>query len=282
MPAIPAFAGELNQVWTNLIDNAIFALDKNGILTIETSLDDKNVMVSVIDNGKGIPEDILSRIFEPFYTTKKMGEGTGIGLDIVNRIVKDHNGDIKVSVLFPAGPFSLYPYRLCSIQHHKKIPFNMKLPYIILVDDDLQVLHAIQRDIRNEYRDAYKIAATESALEALELIKELKLKNEAVAMFISDQRMPEMEGIRFLELASEIFPDARKVLLTAYSDIEAAIRAINTVKLDYYLQKPWHPPEEKLFPVVNDLLNEWQALYKPDMEATRIIGFQWSPKAPIA
>ena len=97
MPAIPAFAGELNQVWTNLIDNAIFALDKNGILTIETSLDDKNVMVSVIDNGKGIPEDILSRIFEPFYTTKKMGEGTGIGLDIVNRIVKDHNGDIKVS-----------------------------------------------------------------------------------------------------------------------------------------------------------------------------------------
>ena len=142
-----------------------------------------------------------------------------------------------------------------------------------------QVLQAIQRDIRNEYRDEYKIAATESALEALELIKELKLKNEAVALFISDQRMPEMEGIHFLELANEIFPDARKVLLTAYSDIEAAIKAINTVKLDYYLQKPWHPPEEKLFPVVNDLLNEWQALYKPDMEATRIIGFQWSPKS---
>ena len=155
----------------------------------------------------------------------------------------------------------------------------MKLPYIIIVDDDLQVLHAIQRDIRNEYRDAYKIAATESALEALELVKELKLKNEAVALFISDQRMPEMEGIHFLELANDIFPDARKVLLTAYSDIEAAIKAINTVKLDYYLQKPWHPPEEKLFPVVNDLLNEWQALYKPDIEATRIIGFQWSPKS---
>ena len=97
MPAIPAFVGELNQVWTNLIDNAIFALEKNGILTIETSRDDKNVMVSIIDNGKGIPEDILSRIFEPFYTTKKIGEGTGIGLDIVNRIVKDHNGDIKVT-----------------------------------------------------------------------------------------------------------------------------------------------------------------------------------------
>src|SRR6478735_8422326 len=111
----------------------------------------------------------------------------------------------------------------------------MKLPYIILVDDDIQVLRAIQRDIRNKYRDEYKVAATESAAEALELIKELKLKNEAVALFISDQRMPEMEGVAFLELANEIFPDARKVLLTAYSDIEAAIKAINDVKLDYYL-----------------------------------------------
>ena len=155
----------------------------------------------------------------------------------------------------------------------------MKLPYIIIIDDDVQVLRAIQRDIRNEYRDDYKVAATESAIEALEVIKELKLKNEEVALFITDQRMPEMEGIAFLEKANEIFPDAKKVLLTAYSDIDAAIKAINNVKLDYYLLKPWHPPEEKLFPVVNDLLNEWQALYKPDHEATRIIGFQWSLKS---
>lgn len=155
----------------------------------------------------------------------------------------------------------------------------MKLPYIILVDDDLQVLRAIQRDIRNEYREDYKIAATESAFEALELIKELKLKNETVAVFISDQKMPEMEGIAYLEKAAEIFPDAKKILLTAYSDIEAAIKAINKVKLDYYLLKPWHPPEEKLFPVLNDLLDDWHALYKPDHEATRIIGFQWSPKS---
>ena len=155
----------------------------------------------------------------------------------------------------------------------------MKLPYIILVDDDQQVLRAIQRDIRNEYREDYKVAATESAAEALELIKELKLKNETVALFISDQKMPEMEGITFLEKANEIFPDAKKILLTAYSDIEAAIKAINNVKLDYYLLKPWHPPEEKLFPVINDLLDDWHALYKPDFEATRIIGFQWSPKS---
>jgi thioredoxin reductase (NADPH) len=155
----------------------------------------------------------------------------------------------------------------------------MRFPYIIIIDDDAQVLRAIQRDIRNEYRDEYKIAATESASEALEIIKELKLKNDEVALFISDQRMPEMEGVAFLEKANEIFPGAKKILLTAYSDIEAAIKAINSVKLDHYLLKPWHPPEEKLFPVVNDLLDEWHATNKPQVEATRIIGFQWSPKS---
>ena len=155
----------------------------------------------------------------------------------------------------------------------------MKLPFIVIVDDDTQVLRAIGRDIRNKYRDEYRVAATESALEALELIKELKLKNEAAALFISDQRMPEMEGIEFLEKAREIFPEAKQVLLTAYSDIEAAIRAINTVKLDYYLLKPWDPPEEKLYPVVDDLLDDWHAQYTPDHEGIRIIGFQWSPKS---
>jgi len=155
----------------------------------------------------------------------------------------------------------------------------MKLPFIIICDDDIQVLRAIQRDVRNEYRNDYRIVATESANEAMELIKELKLKNETVALFISDQRMPEMEGIVFLEKAKDIFPDAKRVLLTAYSDIEAAIRAINNVKLDYYLLKPWNPPEEKLYPILNELLEDWQAIYKPDHEGIRIIGFQWSPKS---
>ena len=113
----------------------------------------------------------------------------------------------------------------------------------------------------------------------VELIKELQLKSEAVALFISDQRMPEMEGIEFLGKAKEIYPDTKSILLTAYSDIEAAISAINTIRLDHYLLKPWNPPEEKLYPVVNDLLEEWQALYKPDHEGIRIIGFQWSPKS---
>ncbi|MGZ3939128.1 MAG: FAD-dependent oxidoreductase [Flavisolibacter sp.] len=155
----------------------------------------------------------------------------------------------------------------------------MKLPFILIVDDDVQVLRAIQRDIRNEYHELYRIVATDSANEALDTIKELKLKTESVALFISDQRMPEMEGVVFLEKAKEIFPEAKRVLLTAYSDIEAAIRAINSVKLDYYLVKPWSPPEEKLYPVVNDLLEEWQAFYKPDHEGIRIIGFQWSPES---
>src|SRR5437762_13002339 len=155
----------------------------------------------------------------------------------------------------------------------------MKLPYILIVDDDAQVLGAIQRDMRNQYRDDYRIVSTESALEALELIKELKLKNEAVALFISDQKMPEMQGVEFLEKAREIYPEAKQVLLTAYSVIDAAVRAINTVMLDYYLLKPWSPPDEKLYPVVNDLLEEWHAHYKPDHEGIRIIGFQWSPKS---
>jgi len=97
LPVVPAYVGELNQVWTNLIDNAIGALDRDGVLTIETSCDPKNVTVSIMDSGTGIPADILSRIFDPFFTTKKVGEGTGIGLDIVKRVVKRHKGEIKVT-----------------------------------------------------------------------------------------------------------------------------------------------------------------------------------------
>ena len=121
----------------------------------------------------------------------------------------------------------------------------MKLPLIIIVDDDEQVLRGIHRDIRNQYRNSYRVSASNSAKETLELVKELQLKNEVVALFISDQRMPEMEGIDFLGKAKEFFPDAKSILLTAYSDIEAAIRAINSIKLDHYLLKPWSPPRNR-------------------------------------
>lgn len=155
----------------------------------------------------------------------------------------------------------------------------MNLPYIIILDDDRQVLGAIHRDVRNKYRDDYRVVASDNPMEVLQLIAELKLKNESVALFISDQKMPGMEGVEFLSKAKETFPDAKRVLLTAYSDIQAAVKAINNVKLHYYLPKPWSPPEEKLFPIMNDLLDEWQANYKPDHEGIRIIGFQWSPKS---
>lgn len=153
----------------------------------------------------------------------------------------------------------------------------MKLPFIIIIDDDVQVLRALRRDIQNKFRDEYKVLATDSALEAVDTVKELKLKNETVALFISDQRMPEMEGITFMEKTKEFFPDAKKILLTAYSDIEAAIKAINNLKLDYYLLKPWSPPEEKLYPVISDLLDDWQNNFIPEFEGIKIIGYQWSP-----
>ena len=153
----------------------------------------------------------------------------------------------------------------------------MKLPFIIIIDDDIQVLRAIQRDVRNKFRDEYKVLATDSAAEALDTVKELKIKNETVALFISDQRMPEMEGTAFMGKAKEFFPEAKKVLLTAYSDIDAAIKAINNLRLDYYLLKPWNPPEEKLYPVLNDLLDDWQNSFIPEFEGMKIIGYQWSP-----
>jgi thioredoxin reductase (NADPH) len=155
----------------------------------------------------------------------------------------------------------------------------MKLPFIIIIDDDEQVLRAIQRDVRRKYHHDYRVIAAGSGNEALEVVKELKLKNETVALFISDQRMPEMEGVVFLEQAKEIFPETKSVLLTAYSDTDVAITAINKLRLNYYLLKPWNPPEEKLYPVIDDLLDEWQAQYRPDHEGIRIIGFQWSPKS---
>ncbi|MES2731703.1 MAG: FAD-dependent oxidoreductase [Bacteroidota bacterium] len=155
----------------------------------------------------------------------------------------------------------------------------MKQPILLALDDDTQVLRAIVRDLRNVYRKDYRIMSTDSAKEALEVLTELKTKGETVALFLSDQRMPEMLGVDFLTQAKKIFPDAKRVLLTAYSDTEAAIRAINDVQLDYYLTKPWDPPEEKLYPILNDLLDDWQSNYKPEFDGLRIIGYPWSPKS---
>jgi thioredoxin reductase (NADPH) len=155
----------------------------------------------------------------------------------------------------------------------------MDQPIIFAIDDDPQVLRAITRDLKNHYRQDYRILSTTSVKEALDSLLELKNKGEVVAMFVSDQRMPEMEGIDFLCKALTFFPHAKRVLLTAYADTDAAIKAINDVKLDYYLTKPWDPPEEKLYPVITDMLEDWQGHYRPDFKGIKVIGYQFSPKS---
>jgi len=153
----------------------------------------------------------------------------------------------------------------------------MKKPIIFSVDDDPQVLKAIVRDLRSEYRKEYRILSTSSANEALDSLNELKRKGENIALFLSDQRMPEMEGVDFLERAMTLYPEAKRILLTAYSDTDAAIKAINDVNLDYYLMKPWDPPEERLFPIITDMLDAWEGSHTPEFAGLRIIGYQWSP-----
>jgi thioredoxin reductase (NADPH) len=155
----------------------------------------------------------------------------------------------------------------------------MEKPIIFSIDDDPQVLRAISRDLKSMYGKEYRIINTTSANEALESLTELKNSSDVVAMFVCDQRMPEMEGVAFLEKAIKIFPKAKRVLLTAYSDTEAAIKAINDVQLDYYLMKPWDPPEEKLYPVLNDLLDDWQNDYVPDFKGIKVVGYQFSPES---
>ncbi len=157
----------------------------------------------------------------------------------------------------------------------------MNKPIIFAIDDDAQVLRAINRDLRSNYRQDYRVMSTQSPKEALESLPELKKKGETVALFLSDQRMPEMIGVEFLEQARKIFPEAKRVLLTAYSDTDAAIRAINEVQLDYYLLKPWDPPTEKLYPILDDLLDEWQAGFKPEFTGIKLAGYQYSPKSHV-
>ncbi len=155
----------------------------------------------------------------------------------------------------------------------------MKKPIIFALDDDPQVLRAVTRDLKSEYRKEYRIMSTDSANDALEALIDLKKKNEVIALFLVDQRMPEMLGVEFLTEAKKHFPEAKKVLLTAYSDTDAAIKAINDVQLDYYLTKPWNPPEEKLYPTLNDLLDTWQLDFQPEFDGIKVVGYQFSPKS---
>jgi thioredoxin reductase (NADPH) len=152
----------------------------------------------------------------------------------------------------------------------------MARPILLAVDDDVSVLEAVVQDLRRQYGNTYRVMRAAGGQAALDTLAQLKSRDEPVALIISDQRMPGITGVQLLERARDIYPDARRVLLTAYADTEAAIRAINTARIHYYLNKPWDPPEEKLYPVLDDLLEDWQAGYVPVFEGLRVIGSRWS------
>lgn len=155
----------------------------------------------------------------------------------------------------------------------------MAKPVIFTVDDDPGVLRAIERDLRSNFGKDYRVVRADSGQSALDALRQLLLRNEPVALILSDQRMPDMNGVEFLEKARELYPEAKRALLTAYADTDAAIKAINAVRIDYYLLKPWDPPEERLYPVLQDLLDDWLAAFRPPFEGVRIISHRWSPKA---
>jgi thioredoxin reductase (NADPH) len=153
----------------------------------------------------------------------------------------------------------------------------MDQPVILTVDDEPDVLNAIERDLRRHFRSRYRVMKAGSGQQALEATQALKSRDATVALFLADERMPHMSGTAFLTHARLLYPAARKVLLTAYADTEAAISGINKVGLDYYLMKPWDPPEERLYPVLDDLLTDWSATYRPPFQGIRVVGVQWSP-----
>lgn len=155
----------------------------------------------------------------------------------------------------------------------------MSRPTIITVDDDREVLRAIERDLRRKYGATYRVLKADSGQSALEALRELKVRNDAVALLLVDQRMPGISGVEFMKQAIELFPDAKRVLLTAYADTEAAIRAINEASVNHYLLKPWDPPEQNLYPVLDDLLDDWQGSFRPPFEGIRVVGNRWSPRA---
>src|SRR5213595_3420297 len=154
-------------------------------------------------------------------------------------------------------------------------------PVLLAVDAELTALAAIERDLRREYGADFRIVCATSGSEALATLKKLKLRNEPVALLLVAQHIQEMTGVEFLEQAMDLFPDAKRVLLTASTDTDIAIFAMNQVKLDYYLRKPWDSPEEQLYPVLKDLLADWQVAYRPPFEGLRLIGHRWAAK-PIA
>jgi thioredoxin reductase (NADPH) len=155
----------------------------------------------------------------------------------------------------------------------------MAKPILLSVDDDADVLRAIERDLRSQYGADYRVLGSGSPESALDLLKQLKLRSDSVALLLADQRMPRMDGVHFLQEAMRVYPDAKRALLTAYADTTAAIGAINQASIHYFFMKPWDPPTEHLYPQLDDLLGDWQASYHPAYSGIRVLGTRWSPKS---
>jgi thioredoxin reductase (NADPH) len=155
----------------------------------------------------------------------------------------------------------------------------MSKPVILAVDDEPEVLNSIRRDLRQHYSESYRVMHASSGRQAVETVAELKRRGTSVALFVVDQRMPGMSGTQFLLEALKLYPEARRVLLTAWADTEAAITAINDIALDHYLLKPWEPPTERLYPVLDDLLSDWSARVRPEQDGIRVVGTSLSPRS---
>jgi thioredoxin reductase (NADPH) len=155
----------------------------------------------------------------------------------------------------------------------------MAKPILLSVDDDSDVLRAIERDLRSKYGADYRVIGSDSPTGALDLLKQLKVRNDSVALLLADQRMPHMDGVSFLQEGMRIFPEAKRALLTAYADTNAAISAINQANINYFFMKPWDPPAEHLYPQLDDLLDDWRASYRPAFEGIRVLGTRWSPRS---
>lgn len=154
----------------------------------------------------------------------------------------------------------------------------MPKPILFSVDDDSNVLRAIERDLRSQYGADYRVIASDSPEGAIDLLKQLKLRNDDVALLLADQRMPRMNGVEFLQEGTRIFPEAKRALLTAYADTTAAISAINEANIHYFFLKPWDPPADHLYPQLDDLLDDWKASYRPTFQGIRVLGTRWSPR----
>lgn len=155
----------------------------------------------------------------------------------------------------------------------------MPKPILFSVDDDSDVLRAIERDLRSQYGAEYRVIGSDAPEKALEILKQLKVRSDSVALLLADQRMPHMNGVEFLQEGMQIFPDAKRALLTAYADTNAAISAINEANINYFFMKPWDPPEDNLYPQLDDLLDDWRASYRPSFEGIRVLGTRWSPRS---